>query len=227
MASQKESLASKYQFSGWRNVGFREGNSKLFHIPIFPIYLPFRNIWLLTLQLAQLCLKSFLFFDQPQWFDVPGHGNHTKTRSWVRKKHESLNGAVPKTQPIFENCRCHLSLFSGSYLWQKAKLQLPGILYVWGRSSLHPCALIMACLKNMTEWWKYDYDLFHLISLKKHHFKPVALCSNPTVATTYAQDPLIEILPSQPSWLYTLCFSLVKHQHVHLTIAPRAFIFSI
>lgn len=81
MASQKESLASKYQFSGWRNVGFREGNSKLFHIPIFPIYFPCRNIWLLTLQLAQLCLKSFLFFDQPQWFDVPGHGNHTKTRS--------------------------------------------------------------------------------------------------------------------------------------------------
>ena len=99
MASQKESLAPKYQFSGWRNVGFREGNSKLFHIPILPIYFPFRNIWLLTLQLAQLRLKSFLFFDQPQWFDVPGHGNHTKTRSWVRKEHESLNGAVTKIQP--------------------------------------------------------------------------------------------------------------------------------
>lgn len=112
-------------------------------------------------------------------------------RTWISEWRSNKN---PTKSSRIVGVICHYFLVRISDKKQSI-LQHPGISSVWGRLSLHPRALIGGVSQKwQNEWWKYDYDLFHLISLKKHHFKPVASCSNSTVTTTYAWDPLIENL---------------------------------
>lgn len=142
-------------------------------------------------------------------------------RTWISEWRSNKN---PTKSSRIVGVICHAFLETVSLTKSEASFNFQGFPLLGEVILTPPAHWLGECLKKNDGSMTMIYYIWFT---SKTSFKPVSLCSNPTVATTYAQDPLIEILPSQPSWLYTLCFSLVKHQHVHLTIAPRAFIFSI